>query len=59
MSISVASSEHPPGIRHVLVLGERHRSRILTRYLAYYHQVRTHLALDEDTPDLRPIQLPL
>jgi putative transposase len=45
-------------LNHVLVLGERHLRRILTRYLAYYHQTRTHLALDKDAPDLRPIQLP-
>jgi putative transposase len=35
---------------HVLVLGEGHLRRILSRYFAYYHQVRTHLALDKDTP---------
>ena len=45
-------------LNHVLVLGERHLRRILTRYLAYYHQARTHLALDKDAPDLRPIELP-
>jgi hypothetical protein len=43
----------------VLVLGERHLRRILTRYLAYYHQARTHLALDKDAPDVRPIELPM
>jgi hypothetical protein len=42
----------------VLVLGERHLRRILTRYLAYYHQAGTHLALDKDAPDLRPIEFP-
>ncbi len=45
-------------LNHVLVLGERHLRRILTRYFAYYHQARTHLALDKDAPDLRPIALP-
>jgi hypothetical protein len=30
----------------------------LTRYFAYYHQVRTHLALDKDAPDLRPDRTP-
>jgi hypothetical protein len=40
----------------VLVLGEQHLRRILTRYLTYYHQARTHLALDKDAPDLRPIE---
>jgi putative transposase len=45
-------------LNHVLVLGERHLRRILTQYLAYYHQARTHLALDKDAPDLRPIEFP-
>ena len=43
---------------HVAVLGEQHLRRVLTRYLAYYHQARTHLALDKDAPGLRPIELP-
>jgi putative transposase len=30
----------------------------LTRYFDYYHQARTHLALDKDAPDLRPIERP-
>ena len=46
-------------LNHVLVLGERHLRRILTQYLAYYHQARTHLALDKDAPDPRPIKLPV
>jgi transposase InsO family protein len=45
-------------LNHVLVLGERHLRRILTRYFVYYHQARTHLALDKDAPDLRPIEIP-
>jgi putative transposase len=45
-------------LNHVLVLGERHLRRILTHYFAYYHRARTHLALDKDAPDLRPIELP-
>jgi len=43
---------------HVLVLGQRHLRRTLARYFAYYHQARTHLALDKDAPDIRPTQLP-
>jgi putative transposase len=43
---------------HVLVLNERHLRRILTRYFAYYHRARTHLALDKDAPDGRPIAPP-
>ena len=46
-------------LNHVLVLGERHLRRILTRYLVDYHQARTHLALDKDAPDLRPLELPV
>jgi transposase InsO family protein len=43
---------------HVVVLGERHRRHILTAYFAYYHRARTHLALDKDAPDGRPIEPP-
>jgi hypothetical protein len=43
---------------HVLVLSERHLRRILTRYFAYYHRARTHLSLDKDAPDVRPIERP-
>jgi len=45
-------------LNHVLVLGERHLRHILTRYFCYYHQARTHLSLDKDAPELRPIELP-
>jgi putative transposase len=41
---------------HVLVLTERHLRRALTCYFAYYHRSRTHLALQKDTPDGRPIE---
>src|SRR5262249_4528904 len=43
---------------HVLVLNERHLHRIPTRYLTYYHCARTHLALEKDAPDRRPIERP-
>jgi len=43
---------------HVVVLGERHLRRILTAYLAYYHRARTHLSLDKDAPDVRPVERP-
>src|SRR5262245_56425279 len=45
-------------LEHVVVLSERHLRRILTAYLAYYHRTRTHLSLDKDAPDVRPIELP-
>jgi transposase InsO family protein len=43
---------------HVLVRSERHLRRILTRYFAYYHRARTHLSLEKDAPDTRPIARP-
>jgi putative transposase len=50
-------------IRHecldqVLVLHEPHLRRTLTRYFAYYHRARTHLSLEKDAPDVRPIDRP-
>jgi putative transposase len=42
---------------HVLVLSERHLRHILVRYFPYYHRARTHLALDKDAPDVRPVEL--
>ena len=41
---------------HVLILGDRHLRRMLTAYFAYYHRARTHLSLDKDAPNARPIQ---
>src|SRR3989454_170457 len=43
---------------HVVVLGERHLRRTLTRSPAYYPRAPTHLALDKDAPDGRPIEPP-
>ena len=43
---------------HLIVLGERHLRRVLTAYFAYYHRARTHLSLDKDAPDGRPIEPP-
>jgi putative transposase len=40
---------------HVIVLNESHLRRVLTSYLRYYHHSRTHLGLEKDTPDRRPI----
>jgi len=43
---------------HVIVVNEAGLSRMLTRYLAYYHQSRTHLSLAKDSPHPRPIAPP-
>ena len=43
---------------HVIVLNERHLRRILRSYFAYYHEDRTHLSLDRNSPIPRKIELP-
>ena len=43
---------------HVIVLNERHLKRLLEAYFSYYHAARTHLALDKQSPQLRPIESP-
>jgi putative transposase len=35
---------------HVIVLNERHLKRLMTEYVRYYHEDRTHLALAKGTP---------
>jgi putative transposase len=42
----------------MIVLGERHRRRVLARYMSYDHGARTHLSLEKDTPAPRRIQAP-
>jgi len=43
---------------HVIVLNETGLSRVLTGYLAYYHQSRTHLSLAKDSPHPRSVSPP-
>ena len=43
---------------HIVIINERHLRRALASYVAYYHQSRTHLSLDKDCPEPRPIQPP-
>lgn len=40
---------------HVIVLNERHLKRLMTDYVRYYHEDRTHLGLAKDTPTGRPV----
>jgi hypothetical protein len=42
---------------HVIVLNERHLKRLMTEYVRYYHQDRTHLGLAKDTPASRPVAI--
>src|SRR5580765_3802316 len=40
---------------HVIPLNERHLKRLLSEYVRYYHEDRTHLGLEKDTPDHRSV----
>lgn len=35
---------------HVIALNEAHLKRLLTDYVRYYHEDRTHLGLEKQTP---------
>lgn len=41
---------------HVIVLSQDHLRNVLWSYFEYYHNDRTHLSLEKDAPDGRPIQ---
>ena len=41
---------------HMIVLDERHLRRILRAYVDYYHSCRTHLSLEKDAPEPRPVE---
>jgi hypothetical protein len=43
-------------VDHVVVLGEAHLRRILTKYAAYYNELRTHRSLGKDAPIHRATQ---
>jgi putative transposase len=43
---------------HVIVLNEQHLTRLLTEYMACYHRYRTHLSLEMDCPEPRPVEPP-
>jgi transposase InsO family protein len=40
---------------HVIVLNERHLHRLLSEFVAYYHDDRTHLGLGKNTPSMRVV----
>ena len=42
---------------HVIALNERHLKRLLSDYVCYYHEDRTHLGLNKETPGNRPIAI--
>jgi putative transposase len=41
---------------HIVIFNERDLRRVLSSYVDYYQRTRTHLSLDKDCPDSRPIQ---
>ncbi len=43
---------------NIIVLNKKHLKRTLTSYFDYYHRWRTHLSLDMDAPEHRPVQPP-
>jgi len=38
---------------HIVALNERHLKRLLSEYVRYHHEERTHLGLEKGTPDGR------
>ena len=43
-------------LNHVVVVSSRHLCRLVLEFAAYYHEDRSHLGLDKDTPHRRPIE---
>ena len=43
---------------HLIVLNEDHLRRFLSSYFEYYHQARTHLSLERNSPVPRSVQPP-
>ena len=45
-------------LNHVIIFNERHLRKVLKSYARYYHEARTHLSLDKQSPVPRPIESP-
>jgi transposase InsO family protein len=43
---------------HIIILHTRHLKRVLSNYFSYYHVWRTHLSLNMDCPQTRPVARP-
>jgi hypothetical protein len=41
---------------HIIVLNESHLRTILADYVSYYNKYRTHVGLNKDSPEGRPVQ---
>jgi hypothetical protein len=45
------SSDAPPNLPiNMIVLNEGHLRRLMSEYVRYYHEDRTHLGLEKETP---------
>jgi len=42
---------------HVIVFNENHLRKLLKEYFHYYNYQRTHLGLEKDSPESRPVQI--
>ena len=56
MNFRHAASIRRECLDHIVIFNERHLRRVLTSYRDYYHRSRTHLSLQKDCPDPRPVQ---
>ena len=45
-------------LNHVIIFNERHLRKVLKSYARYYHEARTHLSLDKQSPVPRSIETP-
>ena len=45
-------------LNHVIIFNERHLRHVLKSYASYYHEARTHLSLDKQSPVPRSIEPP-
>jgi putative transposase len=44
-------------LNHVIILNERHLKRLMSSYLRYYHEDRTHLGFAKDRPTGRTTEI--
>ena len=54
---STISQKDTHVLDRVIILNERHLKRLMSSYLLYYHEDRTHLGLAKDTPASRPTEI--
>ena len=47
-----------PGPTRLIVFSQASLYRHLRNFAGYYHRSRTHLGLQKDTPESRPVQAP-